>query len=103
MIKSKSCPPNKKKSRTMSLGKQIIMQAPVGFSRKYVQKRKLNLFFGLKKNKLSKIFNSFEFQCLGVYEEKKKTKTQTCYKEQESAKFDNHNFLNRYNTTTTFF
>ena len=29
MIKSKSCPPNKKKkSRTMSLGKQIIMQAP---------------------------------------------------------------------------
>ena len=55
----------------MSLGKQIIMQAPVGFSRKYVQKRKLNLFFGLKKNKLSKIFNSFEFQCLGVYEKKK--------------------------------
>ena len=87
----------------MSLGKQIIMQAPVGFSRKYVQKRKLNLFFGLKKNKLSKIFNSVEFQCLGVYEEKKKNKTQTCYKEQESAKFDNHNFLNRYNTTTTFF
>ena len=78
MINSKSCPPNKKKSRTMSLGKQIIMQAPVGFSRKYVQKRKLNLFFGLKKNKLSKIFNSFEFQCLGVYEKKKK-KTQTCY------------------------
>ena len=58
----------------MSLGKLIIMQAPVGFSRKYVQKRKLNLFFGLKKNKLSKIFNSFEFQCLGVYEEKKKTR-----------------------------
>ena len=87
----------------MSLGKQIIMQAPVGFSRKYVQKTKLNLFFGLKNNKLSKIFNSFEFQCLGVYEKKKKNKTQTCYKEQESAKFDNHNFLNRYNTTTTFF
>ena len=72
MINSKSCPPNKKKSRTMSLGKQIIMQAPVGFSRKYVQKRKLNLFFGLKKNKLSEILNSFKFQCLGVYEKKKK-------------------------------
>ena len=56
----------------MSLGKQIIMQAPVGFSRKYVQKRKLNLFFGLKKNKLSEILNSFKFQCLGVYEKKKK-------------------------------
>ena len=55
----------------MSLGKQIIMQAPVGFSRKYVQKRKLNLFFGLKKNKLSEILNSFKFQCLGVYEKKK--------------------------------
>ena len=51
----------------MSLGKQIIMQAPVGFSRKYVQKRKLNLFFGLKKNKLREILNSFKFFCIGVF------------------------------------
>ena len=56
----------------MSLGKQIIIQAPVLLPRKCVQKRKLNLFFGLKKNKLSEILNSFKFQCLGVYEKKKK-------------------------------
>ena len=64
MINSKSCPPNKKKSRTMSLGKQIIMQAPVWFPRKYVQKIKLNLFFGLQKNKLAKFSTLSSFSVL---------------------------------------